>query len=66
MVNKNNLVVISFTSPNGETCNVDNQPQPAAYFTLVPGPMPTPAPATSHPTVPNVQDIISSMIPHFN
>lgn len=68
MVNKNNLVVVSFTSPNGETCNVDNQPQPAAYFTLIPAPMPTPAaPATSQPAVPNVQNIISSLFPHgFN
>jgi hypothetical protein len=37
MGNRNNLVVVSFTGPNGETCNVDNQPQPAAYFTLIKG-----------------------------
>lgn len=35
MVDRNNLVMVSFTGPNGETCNVDNQPQPAAFFTLI-------------------------------
>jgi len=55
MVNKNNLVVVSFTSPNGETCNVDNQPQPAAYFTLIPAPpAPTPPPDV-FPTIPDLQ-----------
>jgi hypothetical protein len=37
MVNRNNLVTVSFTGPNGETCNVDNQPQPGAFFTLIQG-----------------------------
>jgi hypothetical protein len=37
MVNRNNLVTVSFTGPNGETCNVDNQSQPAAFFTLIQG-----------------------------
>lgn len=65
MVNKNNLVIISFTGPNGETCNVDNQPQPAAYFTLVAAP-PTPKP---QPTIPNIQGITPPFIifpPGFN
>jgi len=43
MVDKNNLVLVSFAGPNGETCNADNQPQPAAYFTLIAAP-PTPTP----------------------
>jgi len=37
MVDKNNLVMVSFTGPNGQTCNADNQPQPAAFFTLIKG-----------------------------
>ena len=37
MVDKNNLVMVSFTGPNGQTCNADNQPQPAAFFTLIQG-----------------------------
>jgi hypothetical protein len=37
MLNKNNLVLVSFTGPNGESCNVDNQPQPAAFFTFTNG-----------------------------
>jgi hypothetical protein len=37
MVDRNNLVMVSFTGPNGKTCNVDNQPQPAAFFTLING-----------------------------
>lgn len=59
MVNKNNLVVVSFTGPNGETCNIDNQPQPAAYFTLIPAPMPTPTP---QPTIPSIKDIAPPFI----
>lgn len=66
MVNKNNLVIVSFTGPNGETCNVDNHPQPAAYFTLIPAPVPTPTP---QPTMPSIRDIIPPIIvfpPGFN
>ncbi len=37
MVDKNNLVMVSFTGPGGQTCSVDNQPQPAAFFTLIKG-----------------------------
>jgi len=37
MLDKNNLVIVSFTGPNGETCNVNNQPQPAAFFTFTNG-----------------------------
>lgn len=48
IVNKNNLVVVSFTDSNGKTCNVDNQPQPAAYFTLIPAP---PNPTSSQPSI---------------
>jgi len=55
IVNKNNLVFVSFTGPNGETCNVDNQPQPAAYFTLIPAP-PTPTlPPDVFPTIPDLR-----------
>jgi hypothetical protein len=57
IVNKNNLVTVSFTGPNGQTCNVDNQPQPAAYFTLLPGPSPTPQTA-----IPNIQNITSPFL----
>ena len=57
LVNKNNLVVVSFTDPNGKTCNIDNQPQPAAYFVLIPAPPnPTPQPIIVLPTIPNFQD----------
>jgi hypothetical protein len=50
MVNRNNLVVVSFTGPNGEICNVDNQLQPAAYFTLIKGTStPKPSPSASPP-----------------
>jgi hypothetical protein len=57
LVNKNNLVVVSFADSNGKTCNVDNQPQPAAYFTLIPAPQnPTPQPTVVLPTIPNFQD----------
>ena len=58
IVNRNNLVVVSFTDSNGKTCNVDNQPQPAAYFTLVPAlPNPTPSqPIMVLPTIPNFRD----------
>lgn len=70
MVNKNNLVFVSFTGSNGETCKVDNQPQPAAYFTLIPAPRPTPTPQpTIIPTIPSIQDIIPPIInfpPGFN
>jgi len=61
MVNKNNLVLVSFTGPNGEACNADNQPQPAAYFTLLTAPPAPPAPPTPtpppivFPTIPDVQ-----------
>lgn len=37
MVDRNNLVMVSFTGSHRETCNVDNHPQPAAYFTLING-----------------------------
>ncbi|HEX3642442.1 MAG TPA: hypothetical protein VHV10_14215, partial [Ktedonobacteraceae bacterium] len=37
MLDKNNLVLVSFTGPNGESCNVNNQPQPAAFFTFTNG-----------------------------
>jgi len=58
IVNRNNLVVVSFTGPNGKICNIDNQPQPAAYFTLIPAPPnPTPSqPTIVLPTIPNFQD----------
>ncbi len=51
MVNRNNLVTVSFTGPNGETCNVDNQSQPAAFFTLIQGSATTPnaSPTASQP-----------------
>ena len=49
MVDKNNLVIVSFTSPNGQTCNVDNQPQPAAFFTLINGGAATPKTPVSNP-----------------
>ncbi len=68
MVNKNNLVTVSFTGPNGETCNVNNQPQPAAYFTLIPAPpTPTPPPFV-FPTIPNLHGITPpfSFPPGFN
>jgi hypothetical protein len=71
MVNKNNLVVVSFTGPNSETCNVDNQPQPAAYFTLIPAPMPTPTSSNPQPGGPsgqNLQDLFNALshLPGFN
>ncbi len=53
MVGKNNLVMVSFSSSDGQTCRVDNQPQPAAFFTFVaasPTPTATPSPT---PTMPN-------------
>jgi hypothetical protein len=54
MVNRNNLVMVKFTGPNGQTCNVNNQPQPAAYFTLLPAP-PTPTPPPDiFPTIPGI------------
>jgi hypothetical protein len=61
MVNKNNLVVVSFTGPNGATCNVDNQPQPAAYFDLIPAPMPTSTPQSQSAASRNIQDFISNL-----
>jgi hypothetical protein len=74
MVNKNNLVVVSFTGPNGETCNVDNQPQPAAYFTLIPAPAPTSTSSTPQPGGPsgpsgqNLQDLFNTLshLPGFH
>lgn len=57
MVGKNNLVTVSFSGPNGQTCHVDNQPQPAAFFTFVAAsPTPTATPSTM-PTVQNTQII---------
>jgi len=50
MVDRNNLVVVSFTGPNGETCNVDNQLQPAAYFTLIKGASTPKASPTASPS----------------
>lgn len=47
MIGKNNLVIVSFTAPSGQTCNIDNQSQPAAFFTLI-GVSPTP---TATPSV---------------
>src|SRR2546421_6809720 len=49
MVGRNNLVTVSFTGPNGQACSVDNQSQPAAFFTLIiasPTPTVTPSAAT--------------------
>jgi hypothetical protein len=61
MIGKNNLVMVSFTAPNGQTCNVDNQPQPAAYFTLIAAsPTPTATPS-AQPTVESVQTVISTI-----
>jgi hypothetical protein len=54
MVNKNNLVVVTFTGPNGQTCNVNNQPQPAAYFTLIPAPPAPKPPPDIFPTIPGI------------
>ena len=46
IVGKNNLVTISFTGPNGQTCSVDNQSQPGAFFTLIiASPTPTVTPS---------------------
>jgi len=55
MVGKNNLVTISFTGPNGETCSVDNQSQPAAFFTLI---VATPAATATPSAVPTPQNIL--------
>ena len=78
MVNKNNLVLISFAGPKGETCKVDNQHQPAAYFTLIPAPQPTSMPQSILPplpplpilpTLPNGEDVTPPSIdfpPDFN
>jgi hypothetical protein len=53
MVGRNNLVVVSFSAPNGQMCSVDNQPQPAAFFTLIAAsPTPTAAPS---PTAGDIQ-----------
>ncbi|HEX3640789.1 MAG TPA: hypothetical protein VHV10_05825 [Ktedonobacteraceae bacterium] len=68
MVNKNNLVLVSFTGPNGEACKADNQPQPAAYFTLItapPTPTPTPPPIV-FPTIPDIQGGNPPFLPPFN
>ena len=64
MVGKNNLVTVSFSSPDGQTCRVDNQPQPAAFFTLVAAsPTPTVTPSAM-PTIQSTQviNIITSPI----
>jgi hypothetical protein len=61
MIGKNNLVLVSFTAPNGQTCNVDNQPQPAAFFTLIAAsPTPTVTPSTQ-PTVESLQTVIATI-----
>lgn len=53
MVGKNNLVMVSFSSPDGQTCRVDNQPQPAAFFTFAAAsPTPTATPSAA-PTIPS-------------
>src|SRR6266852_1441484 len=62
IVGKNNLVTISFTGPNGQTCNVDNQSQPGAFFTLIiasPTPTVTPPAATAESTQPVTSPIIT-------
>jgi hypothetical protein len=62
MVGKNNLVTVSFTAPNGQTCNIDNQPQPAAFFTFI-GVSPTPTPTPSAmPTKQSIRGLIPSDI----
>ena len=61
MIGKNNLVLVSFTAPNGQTCNVDNQSQPAAFFTLIAAP-PTPTVTPSaQSTVESIQTVISTI-----
>ena len=58
MIGKNNLVLVSFTAPNGQTCNVDNQSQPAAFFTLIAAsPTPTVTPS-AQPTGESIQTVI--------
>jgi hypothetical protein len=60
MVGKNNLVTVSFTAPNGQVCNIDNQSQPAAFFTLIEvSPTPTAAPSVT-PTGQSIRDLIPS------
>src|SRR5947209_3968679 len=62
IVGKNNLVTISFTGPNGQTCSVDNQSQPGAFFTLIiasPTPTVTPPAATAESTQPITPPIIT-------
>lgn len=54
IIGRNNLVTVLFTASDGQTCNVDNQSQPAAFFTLI-GISPTPIPTPS--LVPTPQDI---------
>lgn len=61
MVNKNNLVTVSFTGPHGETCTIDNEHQPAAFFTLIPAP---PKPTTAPPPPPPPPDVVPP-IPGF-
>jgi hypothetical protein len=62
IVGKNNLVTISFTGPNGQTCKVDNQSQPDAFFTLiVASPTPTVTPSVA-PTVEITRPVISPPI----
>jgi hypothetical protein len=57
MVGKNNLVTVSFSGPDGQTCRVDNQPQPAAFFTfIVASPTPTVTPSAM-PTIESTQVI---------
>lgn len=61
LVGKNNLVTVSFTGPNGQTCSVDNQSQPGAFFTLVVA-SPTPTVTSTAPTVESTQPVISPII----
>lgn len=57
MVGKNNLVTVSFSGSNGQTCSVDNQSQPAAFFTFIEvSPTPTASPSVM-PTVGDTQAV---------
>ncbi|HEY4034986.1 MAG TPA: hypothetical protein VGL94_13585 [Ktedonobacteraceae bacterium] len=60
MVGKNNLVTVSFSGPNGQACSVDNQPQPAAFFTLV---VASPTPTVTPSTAPTIQGIQTVTVP---
>ncbi len=53
LVGKNNLVTVSFSSSDGQTCRVDNQPQPAAFFTFVAA---SPTPTVTPSAMPKVQN----------